>query len=40
MCIILPVVFFVWVWNLASQIKGRTQIVNVWEQGVEENILS
>jgi hypothetical protein len=25
----------VWVWNLVSHTKGRTQIVGVWEQGVE-----
>jgi hypothetical protein len=28
----------VWVWNLASNIKGGTQTEGVWEQGIEENI--
>jgi hypothetical protein len=29
---------FVLVWNLVSDIKGRTYTEGVWEQGVEENI--
>jgi hypothetical protein len=29
---------FVWVWNLISNTKGRTQIEGVCEQGAEENI--
>jgi hypothetical protein len=26
---------FVWVWNLVSDIKGRTKTEGVWEQGAE-----
>jgi hypothetical protein len=25
-------------WNLVSDIKGRTYIEGIWEQGAEENI--
>jgi hypothetical protein len=28
----------VWVWNLVSDIKERTQTEGVWEQGAEENM--
>jgi hypothetical protein len=28
----------VWVWNLVSDIKGRTQTEGVWEHSAEENI--
>jgi hypothetical protein len=28
----------VWVWNLASDIKGGTKTQSVWEQGAEEDI--
>jgi hypothetical protein len=29
---------FVWVWNLVSHIKGKTQTEDVWEQVSVENI--
>jgi hypothetical protein len=29
---------FVWVWNLVSHVKGRTQIEGFWEQGAWDNI--
>ena len=29
---------FVWVWNLVSNIKGRTQTDGVWKQGTDEGI--
>jgi hypothetical protein len=25
-------------WNLASDIKGRTQTEGIWEQGAEQNV--
>jgi hypothetical protein len=28
----------VWVWNLVSYVKRRTQIEGLWEQGGEENV--
>jgi hypothetical protein len=30
----------VWVWNLVSHMRGRTQIDGVWKQGADEDILT
>jgi hypothetical protein len=30
----------VWVWNLDSDITGKTQTECIWEQGAEDKVLS